>query len=182
MKKALLPMLFILALLLTGCGGRAGERRFADFSETLGARETLAFSAAVRAEYSDRTLSFSLAYEKNAEGETITVVEPGNIAGIRAHLKPGGSTIEFEGLILDAGPLDPYGLTPMNALPKLVEALSSGHLDSHGREGDEKLYRLILDDQLSVSVWFEPESMTPTHAELQSGEKVCIFCDITNWR
>lgn len=182
MKKALLPLLLMLALLLSGCGGRADEKRFLDFSEALGERESLAFDAAVRAEYADRTLAFSLGYEKNAEGETITVRAPENIAGIRAHLAPGSSTLEFEGLILDTGPLDPYGLTPMNALPKLVEALSSGHLDSHGREGDEKLYRLILDDQLSVSVWFEPESMTPTHAELQSGEKVCIFCDITNWR
>ena len=151
------------------------------FPKALAEQETLQFTAEVRSEYDDKSFSFTLAYQKDAEGQTIRVLEPERIAGIQAHLAPESSTLEFQGLILDTGPLDPYGLSPMNALPTLVDALCGGHLDTPGRGGILP-YRLILDDQLSVSVWFEPESMTPTHAELQSGEKVCIFCDITNWR
>ena len=121
MKRILLPLLLIACLFLSGCGDHAAEKRFTDFSEGLAAKETLSFCADMRVEYADRTLEFTLAYARDADGQTITVQKPERIAGIRAHLAPGSNTLEFEGLILDTGPLDPYGLTPMNALPKLVD-------------------------------------------------------------
>ena len=179
-KRLLLPI-FACCLLLTGCA-RRGETRFLAFSDALAAREELSFTADLRAEYADRTLNFTLAYGKNAEGESVTVLRPERIAGIRARLKPGSAALEYEGLILETGPLDPYGLTPMNALPKLVEALLAGHLDSHWQDAGAAAYRLIPDDTLAVSVWFEPESMRPLRAELESGGKVHIYCEITDWR
>ena len=181
MKRALLPLLLAVCLLLAGCGSRAEEKRFADFSASLAEKETLSFCAELRAEYADRTLSFTLDYLKDAEGETISVLEPKRIAGIRAHLAEGSDTLSFEGLILDTGPLDPYGLTPMNALPRLVDALMTGHLASHWEEGGQPVYHLILDDHLSASVWFEPQSMVPSYAELQSDDTVHIFCTIRDW-
>ena len=181
MKRALLPLLLAACLLLAGCGGRADEKRFAAFSEELAGKEALSFLAELRAEYADRTLEFTLAYAKDAEGETVSVLKPTRISGVRAHLAPGSSTLEFEGLILDTGPLDPYGLTPMNALPRLVETLCTGHLDSHWTEEGTLVCHLVLDDHLSASVWFEPESMIPCYAELQSDDTVHIFCTIREW-
>ena len=181
MKRAIFPLLLVACLLLSGCGRRADEKRFVSFSEDLAGRTSLSFRADLRAEYADRTLSFTLAYAKDAEGETVSVLKPERIAGIRAHLRPGSDTLEFEGLILDTGPLDPYGLTPMNALPRLVEALCTGHLDSHWEENGAPVCHLILDDHLSVTVWFSPEGMIPTYAELQSDEKVHTFCTISDW-
>lgn len=180
MKRILLPLLLV-CLLLSGCGSRANEKRFAEFSETLAAKPTLSFTGQIRAEFEDRTLEFTLAYQKDAEGQTVSVLKPERISGVKAHLAAGSSTLEFEGLILDTGPLDPYGLTPMNALPKLVEALCAGHLDSQWEEAGSLVCRLILDDHLSASVWFEEETMRPTYAELQSDETVHIFCEISDW-
>ena len=181
MRRVSAAVLLVFCLLLTGCRSRADEKRFSDFSEKLSGKETLSLTAELRAEYAERTLSFTLDYERNAEGETITVRKPERIAGIRAHRAAGKDTLEFEGLILDTGPLDPYGLTPMSALPKLVEALRTGHLDSHWEDGGSLVCHLILDDHLSVSVWFEPESMTPCYAELQSDDTVHVFCTISDW-
>lgn len=181
MKRILLPLLFI-CLFLSGCGSRADEKRFSEFSYALGEKESLSFTAQIRAEYDDRSLSFTLSYQKDAEGETIRVMKPERISGVKAHLSPGSSTLEFEGLILDTGPLDPYGLTPVNALPKLVEMLCTGHLDSHWNEAGSLVCRLILDDHLSASVWFEPERMIPYYAEIQSDETVHLFCEINDWR
>ena len=180
MKRILLPVL-IVCLLLSGCGSRENEKRFAEFSETLAVKENLSFTSRIRAEYDDRTLEFTLAYQKDADGQTVRVKEPERISGVKAHLAAGSSTLEFEGLILDTGPLDPYGLTPMNALPKLIDTLRTGHLDSTWEETGSLVCRLILDDHLSVSVWFEPERMIPVYAELQSDETVHIFCEISEW-
>ena len=181
MKRALLSLLLAACLLLTGCGSRADEKRFAAFSEELSKKDTLSFLAELRAEYADRTVEFTLAYTRDAEGETIRVLKPERISGICAHLAPGSSTLEFESLILDAGPLDPYGLTPMNALPKLVETLCTGHLDSHWTEDGAPVCHLVLDDHLSASVWFESGSMIPSYAELQSDDTVHVFCTIRDW-
>ena len=181
MKRSILPLLLALCLLLTGCGSRALENRFAAFSQALAEQEELQFTADVRAEYEDKSFSFTLAYQKDAEEQTIQVLQPERIAGIQAHLSPGSSTLEYQGLILDTGPLDPYGLSPMNALPALVEALCTGHLESAWEENGSPVFRLILDDHLSASVWFEAERMVPTHAELQSDDTVHVFCDISDW-
>lgn len=181
MKRLFIPLL-LCCLLLTGCARRGDEKRFAAFSDALAAKEALSFTAEVRAEYADRTLDFTLRYEKDAAGETVTLLRPERIAGIKAHLAPGETALEYEGLILETGPLDPYGLTPMNALPKLVQALAGGHLDSHWTEDGAPVYKLILDDALSVTARFDPEGMIPRACELQSGEKVCISCEISDWR
>lgn len=182
MKRSLLPLLLAVCLLLAGCGSGAAEKRYSAFSESLSAQDTLSFSADLRAEYPDRTLSFTLDYTKNADGQTIRVQKPERIAGIQAHLAPDSDTLEFDGLILETGPLDPYGLTPMNALPKLVETLCTGHLESHWDENGSPVFHLVLDDHLSASVWFEAQQMVPYYAELQSDETVHVFCTIRNWR
>lgn len=181
MKRRLLPLLLTVCMLLSGCGSGAAEKRFSSFSESLSQQKSLSFSADLRAEYPDRTLSFTLDYNQDADGQTIRVQKPERIAGIQAHLAPDSETLEFNGLILETGPLDPYGLSPMNALPKLVDALCSGHLESHWEENGSSVFHLVLDDHLSASVWFEPEQMVPYYAELQSDEIVHVFCTISNW-
>ena len=109
-------------------------------------------------------------------------MQPESIAGIRARLLPGQTKLEYQDLILDTGDLNKAGLSPMSALPVLVEALRSGHLDSHWQEGGEPVVQLVLDDELSARVRFRPDSMTPTHAELICGDTVTVYCDLTDWR
>ena len=75
MKKLCLLVL-CLALLLTGCGsGREAERQ-QQLAEELRARRDLRFTADVRAEYPDKTVSYRLSYEEDEEGCTIRVAEP----------------------------------------------------------------------------------------------------------
>ena len=180
MKKALLSVLILFPLLLCGCGDRAALSRFDVFSDDLAAKETLSYTTKLRAEYPDRSVEFTLAYQKDAEGEEVAVLAPERIAGIRARVQPGSSSLVYEGLILDVGPLDAYGLTPMSALPRLTETLTHGAVDSHWEEDGLRVYRLILDDHLSATVWFS-EAMIPVRAELASDDNVCIFCELSDW-
>ena len=180
MKKALLSALILLSLLLTGCGGRAVRSRYEDFSASLQEKETLSYQAQLVASYPDRNLEFTLRYEKSPAGEQITVLAPALIEGISARLEPGSRSLCYEGMILDAGPLDPYGLTPMSALPRLTEALMQGHLDSHWEEDGHTVLRLIPDDHLTATVWFS-EDMTPRRARLESDGRVTVECELSDW-
>ncbi len=180
MKKALLSVLILFSLLLSGCGNRAAVSRFEAFSDDLAAAEDLSCTAKLRAEYPDRSVDFTLAYRRDAAGEEVAVLAPERIAGIRARVQTDSSALVYEGLILDVGPLDAYGLTPMSALPRLTETLLRGAVDSHWEEDGLHVYRLILDDHLSATVWFS-EAMVPVRSELASDDNVCIFCELSEW-
>ena len=180
MKKNLLSALLLLSLLLSGCGSRAAQSRFASFSEALAGRETLSFTAELRAEYPDRSVRFTLRYEKDAEGETVTVLAPSEVEGIAARIAPDSSALVYDGMILDLPPMDPYGLTPMSALPRLYDALAHGHPDSFREEDGMTVWRLICDDHIAAEVWFDGD-MIPLRCELASDENVCIFCELSDW-
>ncbi len=181
MKRLCLPVLLLLCLLLSACGDRAGEERFREFSDALAQQETLSFTAALRAEYEDKTVEYTLRYEEGPEGALITVLSPELLAGIKARLAGDGAALEYDGLVIDTGDLDSRGLTPISALPALVETLRSGHLESYWTEEGRALFQLIADDELSAVVRFEPETMTPLRAELISGGHVRVVCDLAGW-
>ena len=68
----------------------------------------------------------------------------------------------------------------MCALPRLVEAMTGGYVDSYREEGGLRACRLILDDHLSATVWFDRD-MRPLRAELASDGNVRVFCEISDW-
>ena len=109
------------------------------------------------------------------------MTEPEIIAGISARIAGGGTALEYDGMILDTGELDAYGLTPMSALPVLVSAMESGHLESFRKEDGLLVLELVPEEHLAVTVWFD-EEMRPLKAELVSEGRLRVACAIENWK
>ena len=181
MKKLYLPLFLALSLLLSGCGEKAAGERFEEFTAELCEKELISFSAELRCEYEDKKLDFTRAYEEDSEGCTVTVVAPELIRGIRAHAKAGETAVEFDGVILDTGPLDDYGLSPMSALPRLVDAVKKGYIDSVWEENGEYAALIIPDDHTNVQLHLDKYTMRPVYAELISDGKVSVFISIKDW-
>lgn len=177
MKRTAVFALMIALSLLSGCGQKAEEKAFMDFQSAVSGAAGIEFTADVRAEYDDKTEEYTLKLSKDANGVSVEVVKPDIIAGIKAHIDADSSTLEYDGASLDTGKLADNGLTPISALPELVSALSSGHLDIAWSEGYATVAQITPKDDLTVTVWFD-ENMLPFHAELQSGGKVLAYCDI----
>ena len=178
MKK--LCLLVLCLALLTGCGsGRETERR-QQLAEELSARRDLRFTADLRAEYPDKTVSFRLSYAEDDGGCEIRVLEPEEIGGVSVHLGTDGAQLRFEELRLDTGPLDRYGLSPLSALPALTRALREGHLESAWTEGELTVWELVADDHLTVQVWLDDE-LRPQRAELISEGRVSVFLELSDW-
>ncbi|MBR3474806.1 MAG: hypothetical protein IKH34_07040 [Oscillospiraceae bacterium] len=179
MKKRLVLLCLLFCLLLSACGSDALDH-FEAFSAELNQCETLSYTAALTASYPDRTAQFTLRYALEDGVQRVTVLGPDSISGISARLEAGKSALEYDGLILDTGDLDEFGLTPMSALPLLTDALRRGHADAFWTEEGMDAVELLYDDYTRVRIWFDAEGL-PCRCEIQCGDRVTVSCEIKNW-
>ena len=179
MKKALIVLLALPALLLGGCANK-NEARFRAFSDELRARSDLQVTAAVRAEYDDRSCSFTLRCTEDAEGCSVEVLEPELIRGVKAHMSADGTKLLYDSVSVDTGDDGGTGLSPMGALPLLTRSLRDGALDSAWKEDGNCAVRLVPEDGIGVTVLFD-EEMRPVHAEIDRGGKTVLFLDVTEF-
>ena len=177
MKKAIAPLLLCLCLLLGGCANK-NEARFRAFSEELRARDDLDLTAAVRAEYDEKSFSFTLRYTEDGEGGcTVEVLEPALIRGVKARMSADGTKLVYDSISLDTGGDVAAGLSPMGALPLLARALREGSLVSVWKEEGNCAVELAADDALSLTVLFDAD-MIPCRAEIVSEGKAVLFIEI----
>jgi len=181
MKRLCLPLLCVLCFVLSGCGQNAAKAHFTDFTEQIKEKDTLSFTSDIRCEYEDKTVSFTLAYASDREGSSVTVIAPELVRGIRAHTKAGDTALEYEGIILDTGPLDDFGLSPMSALPMLVESIKNGYIDSVWEEKGEYAALIVPSDHMNVQLHLDKYTMCPVYAELVSDGRVAAFIHIRDW-
>ncbi len=176
--KRLCICLLCLAL-LCGCGSRENVER-ERFSEALSARHDLRFTADLRAEYADKSVTYRLRYEEDPQGCTLRVLEPEEIRDMSLRLDKTGAQLRYDEVSLDTGTLDRYGLSPVSALPALTKALREGFLESSWVEEGQTVWELTADDGLRVQVWLDGD-LIPQHAELLSDSRVSVICEIEDW-
>ena len=182
MRKFCLSLTLCLCLLMSGCGGREFARARDDLAQRLDGAACLSFTANIRAEYEHKTARFTLSYYEDAEGGKVTVLAPQLIAGVSARIEPGSTSLEYDGVCLGTGELDDFGLSPMSALPMLVQALREGGMNTGWSEGGFTVLELQSCDELVCTVWFDGEAMTPQQAELASDGRVKVFVEISDWQ
>ena len=94
----------------------------------------------------------------------------------------GGETaLEYDGVALDTGALDDFGLSPMSALPLRWTRCARATLTARGRKNGELAAVLIPSDGLSVEVHLDKYSKTPLYAEISSAGRVRVTAQISGW-
>ena len=147
MRKGYFFALMMTLPLLTGCGGgknEALEQALAIRAQRLGQTQYTA-DILLTADYGQRVYDFALEAAGTEEGLTLTLTAPELIAGITAHLEPDAAHLEYDGVMVETGPLNEEGLTPISAVPALLECLRSGYIAACGYT-DEGLLRLDCGD------------------------------------
>ena len=122
MRKSLCALMMTLALTLTGCGiwsesGRAEECLSRIRGQYL---EMTACSghADITADYGQRVYQFGVDFSWQKEGDTVlTLTAPEMVAGVTARIRAGETALEFDGVILETGPLNAAGLSPVTPCP-----------------------------------------------------------------
>lgn len=182
MRLAKIAALMMTLALLTACGAQRGEEEFEAFRAQLTAAAQTTLTAEVTAQEPDAASDYTLSCVSAPEGCTLTVLAPDVIAGVKAHMTDGSSTLEYDGLLLGLPELTGDGLSPLSALPRILAALRDGYAETIWRQNGCLAAEIKPDDTVTITVWFD-DGGVPARAEIasQSDGRVLITCDITEF-
>lgn len=190
MKKRLL-FLPMMLLLLTGCGGGQEGKTGAEALAVAIRGEYMAMTAyslqaKVNADYGQRVYDFTLSVTSDGEETTVVIQEPEMLAGVTARMDGDEGTLEYEDLSLETGFLDGESLSPVSALPTLVEAartqyidrctLADGVLEVHCADPEED-----AGTGREVTLYFDAQTHALTGGEISQDGRRVITCEITEF-
>lgn len=190
MKKRLL-FLPMMLLLLTGCGGGQEGETGAEALAVAIRGEYMAMTgyslqAKVNADYGQRVYEFTLSVTSDGEETTVVIREPEMLAGVTARMDGDEGILEYEDLSLETGFLDGESLSPVSALPTLVEAartqyidrctLADGVLEVHCADPEED-----AGTGREVTLYFDAQTHALTGGEISQDGRRVITCEITEF-
>ena len=188
------PMI-ALCLLLPSCGGETGneaEQLALDIRTEYLAMQSCAAHVELTADYGQRVYTYGLDLSYVREEEmTLTITEPEHIAGSMAHIREGETTLEYEGVRVETGPLNEAGLSPMNALPVLLTGIQEGFLAESvlegGGEEPETLHITIRDPEAEAGsgterqIWFDLATHAMLRGEISQDGFTVVQCVLSGF-
>lgn len=171
-------------LLLTACavGGESrAESSVLEIRARVLAAQRLTAVVDVTADYGERVYEYGLTFTGDANSGELEVVTPQEIAGARATVSVSGGTLSYDGATLDTGAITRGGLSPVEAVPALIEAWCVGDIMLSGFEkyGETEAVMMVsaLSPTVTQTTWFDRETGLPVCGELMEDERVVIRCE-----
>lgn len=189
MRKLLccVPMMM---LLLAGCGpagvSEAEELALAIRGEYLEMTSGTA-QLTVTADYGRRVYRYEMTALWEGEETELTLTAPETVAGVVARSDGEDSQLEYSGVAVETGPLDSEGLTPVSAVPALLEAARSGYMRSCGFQEDGALRVDLGDPEGSpgtgreMALWFDPATHALLRGEIRVDGFRAILCEFSSF-
>ena len=178
-------------LLLAGCGqaevSEAEQLALTIRGEYLAA-DSYAARASVTADYGQRVYQYEMAAAASGEETVLTLAAPETVAGLTARITGEEHLLEFDGMSVETGPLDENGLTPVSALPALMEAARSGCITACALEEDGGLLRVDCGDPAGAPgtgtetvLWFDTSTHALVRGEISVDGFRVILCEFTDF-
>ena len=190
MSKRLL-FLPMMLLLLTGCGGGQEEKTGAEALAVAVRGEYMAMTsyslqAQVNADYGQRVYDFTLSVTWDGEETAVVIREPEMLAGVTARITGEEGALEYDDLSLETGFLDQDGLSPVSALPALMETARSQYISQCALADGVLEVRCADPEQRAgqgreVTLWFDAQTHALTGGEISQDGRRVIACQITEF-
>ena len=142
MRKRLCALMMTLILPLAACGGTGAGNEAEELLQQARSRY-LEMTACqghmdMTADYGQRVYTYGVDFTWAKEGETVlTLTAPENVAGTTARIAKGETALEYDGVMLETGPLNSEGLAPVDAVPALLRYAREGFAAECALEGEE---------------------------------------------
>lgn len=181
----MIPLLLLAAL--CGCVGEQSDNDLAlelrgDFLSREGCSGTMDLTA----DYGQRVYTYTVEFSgTKQDGTTMVLTAPEEVAGITAKIVQGQTSLEYDGVQVETGPLNSDGLSPMDALPAFLAAMESGYMAETGSEmlGETEVLRICCRDPeldpgqgLETVLWFDKAQKTLLQGEVRSDGATVIRC------
>ena len=190
-KLCCVPMIAL--LFLTGCSGRAsiseGEKLALEIRSEFLATSVCTAKAEVSADYGQRVYQYDLDVTASQEETVLVLTSPETVTGITARIAREAGWLEYDGLSVETGSLNDEGLTPVSAVPALLEAARSGYMVSCMLEEEQGLLRVDCGNPeempgqgVEMTLWFDQASHALIRGEIMNdGSRVidCTFSQFT---
>ena len=184
MRKTRLLAMTVALFMLTGCSGESSDNVMGDIRSDFQNAENIQFSANILADYGERVFTYGVRFQSAADGGTITITDPASIAGTTVTIQNGGATLGFDGAQVFTGEIMPDGLSPVDAVPMLVDMWREGLITETVREryGDEDCIAALfrVSDDVNMRTWFSESAALPLHAEVYFDGYTVLQFDFTN--
>ena len=182
-----LTALMISLVLLCGCAAAGRDR---ERVETLRARvsgaESISFRAVLEADDGETRERYVLLCTRSGGETELCLLYPELIGGVTARLSENGAVLRYDDLSFETGALDAEGLRPIAAPDLILSALKTGIVSQLRREsldGNETLaFRVLSVKGYFVDVWIDADSLVLYRAEILSGDRAAIRCDVFEWK
>ena len=136
----------------------------------------------ITADYGQRIVRYWADAAVEGEHTLLNLTAPETVAGITAHLDGTDSALEYDGVTVETGVLDAEDLTPLNAVPVLLEEIRSGCITACSYTEDDFLRVDCGDPQLGPGkgretvLWFDSEH-APIRGELFRDGVLVVTCN-----
>lgn len=193
MRRELCALMMTLVLPLAACGGEGNQAeqglqeirgRYLEMTGCSGHADLVA-------DYGQRVYTYGIDFYWQREGETLlTLTAPENVAGTVAHIAAGETALEYEGIMLETGPLNPAGLSPVDAIPALLAYAREGFVAEcvlEETEQGQQLRTLCRDPEAEpgtgteAELWFDLETGSFLRGEVSEDGFRVIQCDISRF-
>ena len=179
----------MIALLLAGCGRlevSEAEQLALEIRGEYLELERCSASLEITADYGQRVYQFKMDAQVQGEDAVLTLTAPETVAGLTARWAGEAGTLEYDGVAVETGSLDPEGLDPVSAFPVLLEAARSGYLTACALEEDGTVLRVDCGDPAGTpgqgtetTLWFDGETGALLRGEIRVDGFRVIGCTCT---
>ena len=194
MRRSSVVCVLMISLLLSAC--RAAEGTTGLQEQALAIRSSYLESTGctaqlnVAADYGQRVYTYTVNVTATGEETVLIVAQPQELAGITVRVNGANGRLEYDGAILETGALDGDGLTPLSAVPALLESARSEFMDSCTIEklGEQDTLRILCRDPeeaagqgRETTLWFDAQTHALVRGEIAVDGYRVILCEFSQF-
>lgn len=170
-------------LLFTACSGKASSQSFVDIRAAYLVSD-VTLSADIIADYGDRCYEYGVSYSGDGKSGEVTVLSPEEICGISARIDENRKvSLKCDDAVIDTGVLYGTGITPVEALPLIVNAIREGYVSSVYTENLDGVDYITVEidetpagesEKIIYTLWFAAEDDSLHKAEISADGFVSV--------
>lgn len=176
------------AVLLSACAAEQTDTRAEELQRRYAAMDGCTANVAAAVVREEETQHYAFALSRTAEETRVTVTEPEALSGVSAVIRRDDAlSLEYNGMVLDAGSVDPR-VSAVNAADIVLCAAAEGWITERSSERyeDADALRLCFEtehagEKLRVAVWFDADD-APLYAEIERDGEILAYLEFTEFQ